>query len=199
MPEKSSDKLTEALALKILHGDLAPGEKLRQDHIAQEYGLSHVPVREAFLRLEAKGLAVSRPRQGMRVAPLDAAAQRELRVMRQALEPVALAHSVPNLSAAQIAEAEALRQKCDEAEDILSWEALNREFHMATIAACGMPRLIDEVASLQMLAARHMLNHYRSRWQKRVDMDHRAIMAAILKRDASAAVHVLERHLTRLG
>ncbi|WP_312526988.1 GntR family transcriptional regulator [Paracoccus sp. (in: a-proteobacteria)] len=199
MPDKSSDTLTEALVLKILHGELQPGEKLRQDHIARDYGMSHVPVREALLRLEAKGLAISRPRQGMRVAPLDGEAQRELRVMRQALEPVALAHSVPNLSVDQIAAAEALRQKCDEADDILTWEALNREFHLATIVACGMARLIDEVASLQMLAARHMLNHYRTRWKKRVDLDHRAIMAAIHKRDAGAAAKVLERHLTRLG
>lgn len=199
MLEKSSDRLTETLTQKILRGELAPGEKLRQDHIAQEYGLSHVPVREAFLRLEAKGLAVSRPRQGMRVAPLDDAAQKEVRVMRQALEPVALAQSVPHLNEEQILRAEALRLACDEAEDIFSWEALNRDFHLATIAACAMPRLIEEVTNLQLLAARHMLHHYRERWRKRIDIDHRAIMAAIRHRDAQAAANVLERHLTRLG
>lgn len=199
MSEKSSDTLTETLALQILRGELAPGEKLRQDHIAHAFGLSHVPVREALLRLEAKGLAVSRPRQGMRVAPLDDAAQKELRVMRQALEPVALSHSVPNLDAAQIARAEELRLLCDEAGDIFEWEAMNRAFHLATIAACGMPRLIEEVANLQMLAARHMLSSYRDRWRKRMDIDHRAIMAAIRHRDAQAAAQVLERHLTRLA
>ncbi|AGT08076.1 GntR family transcriptional regulator [Paracoccus aminophilus] len=199
MQEKSSDILTEALAQKILRGELAPGEKLRQDHIAQEFGLSHVPVREALLRLEAKGLAVSRPRQGMRVAPLDDSAQKELRVMREALEPVALAHSVPHLSAAQIAHAEGLRLACDEAEDMFTWEALNRDFHLATIAACAMPRLIEEVTKLQLLAARYMLQHYRQRWKKHIDIDHRAIMAAIRRRDAQAAAAVLERHLARLG
>ena len=199
MLEKSSDTLTEALALQILRGELVPGEKLRQDHIALAFGVSHVPVREALLRLEAKGLAVSRPRQGMRVAPLDAAAQKELRVMRQALEPVALAHSVPHLTEPQIAHAEDLRLRCDEASDIFEWESMNRAFHLATIAACGMPRLIEEVANLQMLAARHMLNSYRERWKKRIDIDHRAIMSAIHHRDAQAAAQVLERHLIRLG
>lgn len=198
MQEKSSDTLTEALTRKILRGELSPGEKLRQDHIAQEFNLSHVPVREALLRLEAKGLAVSRPRQGMRVAPLDEAAQKEVRVMRLALEPVALIQSVPRLTEAEIARAEELRLACDAASDIYSWEALNREFHLATIVGSAMPRLIEEVTNLQLLAARHMLHHYRARWQKRLDIDHRAIMSAIRHRDALAAAAVLERHLARL-
>ena len=58
-------RITRALAERIISGEFEPGMKLRQDHFAEEFGASHVPVREAFRRLEAQGLAVSEPRRGV--------------------------------------------------------------------------------------------------------------------------------------
>ncbi|WP_407818396.1 GntR family transcriptional regulator, partial [Staphylococcus aureus] len=57
-------RISRTLADRIVRGELSPGERLRQDHIAAEFGASHVPVREAFRRLEAQGLAASIPRRG---------------------------------------------------------------------------------------------------------------------------------------
>lgn len=180
-----------------MRGELAPDAKLRQDHVAEEFRVSHVPVREAFLRLVARGLAVSKPHVGVRVAPLDQAALREVKLMRAALEPVALLHSVPNLTQDEIGRLEALRLACDAADDIYDWEAANRAFHLGTMAACGMPRLLEEVGNLQLHGARHMLVQYKDRWKPRPDADHRALMAAIRVRDAKAAVATFERHLSR--
>lgn len=195
----SSDRITEELIFRIVRGEFAPGEKLRQDHIAEEFRVSHVPVREAFLRLVAKGLAVSKPHIGVRVAPLDPVDQRELKVMRAALEPVAILHSVQHLTAVQIDRAEEWRQICDSAQNIFDWEEANRAFHLATMAACGMPRLIEEVTNLQLRGARYILVHYKDRWKRRVDMDHHAIMAAIRRRDTKAAAATVERHLSRMN
>ncbi len=194
-----SDQILNALTDRIVRGDLPAGEKLRQDHIAREFDTSHVPVREALLRLEARGLAVSLPRRGVRVAEFDTATAREVREMRLALEPAALRHSLPNLAQPQKDEAESARLACDEADDILTWEAQNRRFHMAIIAGCGMPRMLAELADLQVLSARHLLANYSERWEKRADRDHRAIMSAIAARDVDLAVSVLRRHLSRLG
>ncbi|SLN37952.1 HTH-type transcriptional repressor CsiR [Pseudoruegeria aquimaris] len=194
-----SDRITEALSDQIIRGELAPDEKLRQDHIARAFETSHVPVREAFLRLQARGLAVSLPRRGMRVAPFDPADIREIREMRLALEPVALRHSVPRLTPAQVQEAEAARVACDEAADIVTWEEGNRRFHRAILAACGMPRMLAQIDDLQRLGARHLLATYRSHWEERSDRDHRAIMVAISQKNAESAVAILQRHLKRLG
>lgn len=183
--------------MRIVRGELAPNAKLRQDHVAEEFLVSHVPVREAFLRLVAKGLAVSRPHVGVRVAPLDQAAQREVKLMRAALEPLALLHSVPNLTQDEIGRLETLRQVCDQADNIYDWEAANRAFHLGTMAACGMPRLLEEVGNLQLHGARHMLAQYKARWKPRPDPDHHALMAAVRIRDAKAAVATVERHLSR--
>jgi len=196
---KISDQIAQALAEKIVCGELAPDEKLRQDHIAKEFETSHVPVREAFLRLEARGLAVSQPRRGVRVAHFDPADMVEVREMRLALEPVALRHSIPRLTAAQKTAAEEARIACDQALDLVSWELANRKFHTAILAGCRMPRLLSEIDDLQLLSARHLLATYSRHWVQRVDRDHAAIMQAIRSRKLDTAVAVLQRHLTRLS
>ena len=65
--ETIAARISRVLADRIIEGEIEPGTKLRQDHIAEEFQTSHVPVREAFRRLEAQGLAVSEPRRGVRV------------------------------------------------------------------------------------------------------------------------------------
>lgn len=69
---------------------LKPGESLRQDAIAVEFDTSHVPVREAFRYLESRGLVVSVPRKGVKVAGLDEPSILEITRMRAALEMLAM-------------------------------------------------------------------------------------------------------------
>ena len=85
---KKSDAIAQQLSRQILHGAFQPGEKLRQDLIAREFGVSQVTVREALLQLASQGLATSLPRRGMCVAGVSQDAVAELQVMRRALEPV---------------------------------------------------------------------------------------------------------------
>src|SRR5215475_4364032 len=89
--------IARALADRIIAGTLAPGSRLMQDHLAREFGASHVPVREAFRKLEAQGLIVSKPRCGVRVSHLDPAMVAEVTEMRAALESLALSHALPRL------------------------------------------------------------------------------------------------------
>lgn len=191
--------IADELARRIIRGELIAGERLRQDYVAAEFGVSHVPVREALLKLAARGLVVSQHNKGVQVAPLDPLAQRELKLMRLALEPLTLLHSVPHLTPAQVREADALRQACDQAANIYDWEELNRAFHMKIYAACEMPRLLEAVENMQNLAARYILVHYHARWRPRVDTDHHGIMAAIRRNDPKAAAAILDRHLQRLN
>ena len=65
--ETKAAQIARALADRIISGTLEPGARLRQDHVAEEFGASHVPVREAFRLLEAQGLAKNEPRRGVRV------------------------------------------------------------------------------------------------------------------------------------
>src|ERR1700744_4052113 len=99
-------RITEAIAERIIAGTLKPDEPLRQDHVGRGFSPSHVPVREAFRQLEAQHLVVALPRRGVRVAPLDATAIREISEMRAAVEVVALRHAAPRLTPAPLPRSE---------------------------------------------------------------------------------------------
>lgn len=193
-----ADSIYDSLSTRIVVGDLPAGEKLRQDHIAREFGTSHVPVREALLRLEAHGLAQSQPRKGMRVTALDPEEIREVIEMRVALETLALAQAMPRLTAADLKVAEQARLECDLAESMTEWEALNRAFHRAILAPCAMPRLLAAIDDLHIASARHLHAHWQHKWTRRVDKDHLAILGAMKRRDTQAAVELLRRHLKRV-
>src|SRR5580704_7664752 len=112
----TAGRIAEAIGERIISGALQPDAPLRQDHVAREFNSSHVPVREAFRQLEAQHLVVALPRRGVRVAPLDATAIREISEMRAALEVVALRHAVPKMSQAHLAKIEMALIEGDNAE-----------------------------------------------------------------------------------
>lgn len=193
-----ADRIYTALSERIVTGQLPAGEKLRQDHIAREFDTSHVPVREALLRLEAHGLAHSEPRRGTRVSALDPAEIREVIEMRVALEVLALTHAFARLSDADVKAADAARTACDEATDMASWERLNRQFHRTILSPCGMPRLLAAIDDLHIASARHLFANWKHQWRPRADKDHAAIVQAMMRRDAAAGCEILRRHLRRV-
>jgi DNA-binding GntR family transcriptional regulator len=190
------ERITEVLADRIVTGELAPDVRLGQDRIATEFSASHVPVREAFRRLEAQGLVVSLPRRGVRVAPLDLKAIKEIAEMRAALEVLALRHAASRISAADIAAAEAAIAAGDAATNVVEWETANRAFHRALTSPCGMPRLIGAIDELQVASSRFLfLMNRPSGGRPRSNQDHRLILAALEERDIDTAANILLRHI----
>ncbi|NIJ58670.1 DNA-binding GntR family transcriptional regulator [Pseudochelatococcus lubricantis] len=192
-------RISRTLAERIIAGEIEPGTRLRQDHIAGEFGASHVPVREAFRRLEAQGLAVSEPRKGVRVASFELSEVREVAEMRAALEVLALRHAAPHLTHAVLDEAEEATKAGDASRDVRSWEAANRRFHRLILEPCGMPRLLASIDDLHAASARFLFAAWRSDWEARTDHDHRAILAALRKGDTEAACATLARHVQWIG
>lgn len=192
-------QIAQTLAERIVSGRLEPGTRLRQDRIAEEFGASHVPVREAFRRLEAQGLAVSEPRRGVRVASFDLSEVREVAEMRAALEVLALRHAMPHLTQAILDAAEEANQLGEKASDINAWEDANRTFHRLILEPCGMPRLLAAIDDLHMASARFLFTAWRSDWEIGTDHDHRAILSALRQGQADHAASVLSRHVQRIG
>jgi len=193
-----ADFIYHNLSERIVAGDLPAGEKLRQDHIAREFETSHVPVREALLRLEAHGLAQSIPRRGTRVTVQDPDEIHEVIEMRISLEILALTHAVANLTQHDLDAADAARIACDDADDMVTWEKLNRRFHRVILTPCAMPRLLSAIDDLHIASARHLFANWQHRWTRRTDKDHAAIVQAMVRRDAAAACEILRRHLRRV-
>ncbi|WP_298853567.1 GntR family transcriptional regulator [uncultured Ruegeria sp.] len=192
-----SDTIYQNLSQQIITGELGAGEKLRQDHIARTFDTSHVPVREALLRLEAHGLARHEPRRGMRVTALDPAEVREVIEMRVALETLALQQSVQNMSPTALEKIDNARIACDKAQSMPQWEALNRAFHRAILTPCGLPRLLHTIDDLHIASARHLFAHWRSKWAQRVDTDHAALVQALKRKDLATSSAILTRHIRR--
>nr|WP_316652952.1 GntR family transcriptional regulator [uncultured Gellertiella sp.] len=194
-----ADRISRTLADRIIRGELLPGTRLRQDHVAEEFGASHVPVREAFRRLEAQGLAISEPRRGVRVAAFDLREVREVAEMRAALEVLALKHAAPHLTASILDAAEEATREGDEAGDVREWEAANRRFHLTILSTCGMPRLIASIDDLHSVSARFLFSAWRSGWEARTDHDHRTILTALRRGEINEALAVLARHVQWIG
>lgn len=192
-------RIATVLAERIISGLIAPDTRLRQDHIAAEFGASHVPVREAFRHLEARGLAVSEPRRGYRVTSFDVAELREVAEMRASLESLALRHAAPRLTPQLLDKAEAATRNAEMARNVRDWEVANREFHRMLLAPCEMPRLIGAIDDLHSASARFLFAAWRSEWEARTDHDHRAILAALRRGQIDRACALLARHVGWIG
>ncbi|TPJ42968.1 GntR family transcriptional regulator [Mesorhizobium sp. B2-6-5] len=192
-------RISKVLADRIISGAIEPGARLRQDHVAEEFNTSHVPVREAFRRLEAQGLAVSEPRRGVRVAAFDLGEVKEVAEMRAALEVLALRHAAPHLTSAILDRAEEATKAGDKSRDVRSWEEANRAFHRLILAPCGMPRLLATIDDLHTASARFLFAAWRSEWETRTDQDHRAILSALRQGNTESAAAILGRHVQWIG
>lgn len=192
-------RISRALADQIISGAIEAGTKLRQERIAEEFGASHVPVREAFRRLESQGLVVSEPRRGVRVASFSFKEVREVAEMRAVLEVLALRNAAPHLTRAILDEAEEATRAGDRAGDVQAWEEANRSFHRIILTPCNMPRLLKSIDDLHAASARFLFSGWRAEWEAPTDRDHRAILAALRDGNVDVAASVLARHVQWVG
>ncbi len=196
--------ITQSLAAEIVSGAIAPGSWLRQDQVAQRFAASHVPVREAFRRLESRRLLENLPRRGVRVPLLKAEEVRELIEMRRALECLALRRALtlaaPEARAAAAAEAEAVLGEAEASTALETWEGCNRRFHAALYAPGGGERLLAAIAELQVASARYLFAAWRDlAWQPRSEAEHHALLEAYRQGDLETAEPLLAAHIQAAG
>ncbi len=125
------------LRRRILSGAVAAGEALRQDALAREFGISRIPLREAFHQLAAEGLVTLHPHRGAVVTELSAADIAELFDLRAMLEPDLIRRAVPRLTATDFERAETILADYAAAigrGDLEAYGELNREYHLSSTA-----------------------------------------------------------------
>jgi DNA-binding GntR family transcriptional regulator len=199
MAETTAERIARVLAERIVSGTLLPDAPLRQDRIAEEFEASHVPVREAFQLLRAQWLAVSEPRRGMRVAPLDHVSMQEIVEVRASLETLALSHAAPRLNAGCFEKIEHAMLIGDQAQTMTEWEQANKLFHRELVAPCKMPRLLEMIDQLQLANSRIVLSATRSGgWKPTSSHAHRQIVDALKVMDFPEALELLRRHIRGL-
>jgi DNA-binding GntR family transcriptional regulator len=184
----------------ILHDILKPGDRIRQEQIAERFGASRLPVREALRMLEADGLTEHEPNKGARVARLSMHEVDVIYRMRERLEPLALSESLPLLTEADHAHLEEVQQRIEANTDLDRFLDLDREFHLGTYAGCHIDPLNAMVTRLW-----NSTQHYRRAFvamggQARmwvVNAEHRQLLDAVVRRDTTDAERFLEGHIRR--
>lgn len=191
--------IAEALRGDIIGGALPAGSLLRQEPLAERFGVSRMPVREALGRLEREGFVTLRPNRGAVVAPLSLADLREIYEMRVAAETLALRLALPELSNARIERAEEI-QSLMETAPVAAFGRLNTEFHKLLYAPCARPRLLSHIQDLGNAADRYLRVTVSSLdYAERSHDEHRGLLRACRRRDEKKAVKRLARHIEEAG
>ena len=202
-----AERAYRELRRAIVRGEFEPDARLRVDELTRRFAASSSPVREALNRLSGQGLVRMLENRGFRVAPLTAEGVSDLARVRQLVECEALrdaiAHGDDAWEAQAVAAGHALglaeRRLGNEARPLDDdWSARHRAFHMSLYAACTSPLLLDLADVLFDNAERYRrwAARYRTSPRRKHD-EHQQLLAAVVARDSTKAVALLQTHITR--
>jgi DNA-binding GntR family transcriptional regulator len=194
----------ESLRYAIWDGRIKKGERIREEEIARQLGVSRTPVREALQRLQQRGLLAFGGGRGLVVAELSRHQVIELYAMRQVLEGSAARFAAQHATEPEIAILYRLQQELKNADDDATVLAnLNRRFHQAIYQAAHNQYLMQTLDLLHdSFALLHSTTFRMPNRRVASDEEHRNIVAAIEARDAdqaeaAARAHILQAQRTR--
>jgi DNA-binding GntR family transcriptional regulator len=196
----ASARVADHLRRAILSGEIRPGEWIRQEEIAERLGSSRLPVREALRILEAEGLTEHERHRGARVPSLSMHEVDVVYRMREQLEQLAIAESIPHLTAADVAELERIQQEIEGNDDVVTFLDLDRRFHLTSYSGCRIDQLTGTVERLWNSTAHHRrefvtLGGRGRKWV--INAEHRLLLDAIVRRDIVDAERFLAGHIRR--
>jgi DNA-binding GntR family transcriptional regulator len=191
------DVVADALREQIVDGNLAPGRRLVERELAEEFEVSRITLREAFQQLVGEGLVELVPRKGALVTTLTPTAVDELFDIRVALESLAARKAAERRTDADLGRLRDLLDRSDqawEAGDQSAVAALNTEFHLAIVQIARNKMLLDMMAPVRG----HLRLLFRLARQfdtTTLGTEHEALLAAITSGDAEQAASVAQRHI----
>jgi DNA-binding GntR family transcriptional regulator len=199
-PPTMSSLAAEALRSMILSGELLPGDKLPENSLTAQLGVSRSPLREAMSVLEQEGLIVQAPRRGAVVAPLTAHDIYEIYTLREQLEELAIRLGVPVVDESRL---DRLREafaalEAATGDDQSEHTRLAFEFHLALIGLAGHRRLEDAFRSLSLQMQLCMAMNRRARaGLESIGEDaarHRPLLDLALAGDPDALLEAVRHH-----
>lgn len=194
------DLIVEALRKAILRGEYKAGQNLRQEELADRFGVSRIPVREAMRQLEAEGLITIYPNRGAIVTELSALEAQELYEIRLALETTALRLAIPKITPEELRRAEEILTRTDRETETNNLGELNWEFHAALYLPAGRPRLFGMIHNLHLSVDRYMRFEYTALdYLGKSQIEHRSLLAACGEKETEKAVALLTEHIEAAG
>jgi len=200
-PGTTAEHTLDWLRRAIVARELRPGQKVLQEDIARELGVSIGPVREALRTLEQEGQLTYRPRRGYFVTQLRVEDLREIYELRQILEARAMRAALPAHDAESIAGVALAARECTaaaEAGDVAGELEANRRFHFALLEARGQQHTLRLIRLLWEATEAYRAIYYNSPRERRAaNAAHNRIIAALRARDYDRLVRELDDHRER--
>ncbi|HEX5469489.1 MAG TPA: GntR family transcriptional regulator [Gaiellaceae bacterium] len=193
------DQVHAELLERIVAGELAPGSRLRQEALADELGVSRTPLREALARLVSEGLVEFVPNRGATVTRRDFTDMEEAWRARFVIEPGAARLAAERRAGDEVERMrELVRRQRSVADDVTSSFALNRDFHLALVAASANTHLLQfsELLWLSRIGVPIFARQARDRSQMLAWADdHEAIAEAVAAGDPDRAERLTREHI----
>jgi DNA-binding GntR family transcriptional regulator len=212
------DKLASQLHARVLSGELPSGTRLRQEALAEEFGVSRTPVREALRKLEAGGLVELQPHRGAVVRGLSSREIRDAYEVRAALEALAAGLAAERINREQLERLRRVQAEFRTAlertvakrsggrevgvRELRRWARANDDFHQTIHEASGNEVLADALARLARNFPRDLSRLVVSESTAMLEAnvrEHGAILDALSGHDAAAAYELMQGHVARAG
>jgi len=196
----TSERIAANLRTEILNGLIRPGQRLRQEEVAQRLGTSRLPVREALRMLETEGLVENESNKGARVPRLDMRSLDVVYQMRERLEPLALAVSMPALGQAKIRQLSEIQDRIEEKFDVARFLDLDREFHLLSYSECRVDPLSAMVMRMWNSTQAYRRAFVSISGPERlwvINAEHRLLIDSIERGDVPDAERHLSGHIRR--
>ena len=187
----------ERIRRGIMSGEYRPGQRLKQQELARQFGCSVIPIREALHQLAAEGFVVLDPQKGARVADLNSRTLEEIYEVRMRLEGWAAGLAARRMTLEAAARTRAILDKMDRPNiSVAEWVTLNLEFHDSLYVCAGQDFLRKMITNLR----KNMEPYLRLDLAKVGNLvdgrrQHRRIFQACLRGDGKAAERETSAHL----
>lgn len=195
-------EVVEELRDNILLGLIQPGQRIREAEIAEQFGVSRTPVREAFLVLAADGLLTLQPGKGARVRVYSAEEIHLVHEVRSLVEGRVAGFASERISNQQLA---LLEQSCERLEGLPAGAAYecneeNVQFHNRIFSIVGNSQLMHIGRHLLEIPLPYKLDYWNDRERRRgSEIAHRNVFEALSRRDAAESELMMREHVLEAG
>ena len=199
--ESIVDLAKHHLELWIIKGEYEPGQKLKEEEIAQRLGISRPPIREAFKVLETEGLVLRKPRRGVFVTEMNEKDVWEAYTLKAVLYELATELAIDTISAGEIGKLKGIVRKmenCIDAEsaDLLRYQELHQQFHDLIMVISGHDRLKKFSASIHNQVSRFSYKSFQNKAHLQSSVRyHRKIVGAFQTKDKIRACRLMKEHV----
>jgi len=200
--ELLSQKVYRILKKRIIKGDLKPGEKLLENKIAEQLGVSRTPVREALRKIVAEGLVKIKPNLGMTVIEFSLEDLQEVLQVRMVLEGLAASIAAEKISQEETVKLEEIIKKMSiniskPNPDVVAYSKLNGKLHNLILNICGNKRLTEICNHLNDSDHRFSIRSLMSNTErlKYSLEEHREIVDALKRKDSEQAGRLSQKHI----